>query len=916
MTMTTRSIQTDSAHPYPAMRFIMQYIHRILFFCLYVVFMTTQTAQAVTISASPTSANVGQNISFIVRSTYNSLPYSGCYMQIDFGDGSGWINMTPPCTDNSCTNRTSHAYSAAGSYRVRTQVDPSNPDCPVLIEDPKTASTAVTITEPVQEPAEPQEINLPDGVVGMDYEYELGNRTGRYQLISGRMDPGLKILFNQIKGVPEKEGKYRFMIRATGTNLTKARKAADTIDTWYNLKITKALLRVTPDPKEITLDRNRSGSFTISYLLTSTEQLDDTITSARGVFLAGNRALGTVNTPLTTQMTRGRARVSERVTIPLSVIKTAQRLGMDKITYQRTFKAQYMDAATTSTTAITVGTGFTFTHIRITFLDKTSKKFVKRNEKIDGARVELTYEGAGLLKGYWQVDDRILARVTKTLPFANSRTITLMLPKVPPLPTHATGSHRLRFVITNPPMNIAFPQIIYIVTGEDLSATHPIRLLLPRDNATVGQDGLTFSWQPRHDTHLYKLEILPGDAMEHQPVFSAYTGKTTYSIPAAVAAKKFSDKGTWRWQVIGLDRNRKPIAKSGVRTFRLNAANNAISMVPGRILMLFSDKNNQENSARITAMLNQYDLKMEKRTMLPHLGSELVIFSTTDDVDILLDRLQKEQQGMLIQADYLYSTLAKFSEGANREKILHFLGLNNLDQGGKERIAIIDTGVDLNITDLKDRIMAHANCVDSSPYRGELHGTAVASIIGARIDGQGVAGLAPQSNLIALRACEQTGPKKAEGRCYSSSLLKALDRAMEHQATIVNMSIGTKAKDTMVATALDKLADAGTMLVAPAGNDPAQTSLSFPASHAKVVSVAGQSDEGHPMPNATVAAQADLILPGQYVAVELHRTSFMHGTSMASAEAAGLFAALHPDADRMADCRQQERLIACLARSH
>jgi hypothetical protein len=379
-----------------------------------------------------------------------------------------------------------------------------------------------------------QEIDLPDGVVGMDYEYDLGNRTNRYQLISGRMDTGLKILFNQIKGVPEREGKYRFQIRETDAR-------GNTIDTWYNLKITRALLSVTPDPKEITLDRNRAGRFRITYILKSSEQLDDTITSARGIFLAGNRTLGSVTTPLSTQMVQGRARVSEQVTIPLAVIKTAQRMGLDKIRYQRTFNARYMDAATTSSTAITVGTGFTITRIRITFLDHTAKKFVKRNEKIDGARVELEYEGAGTLSGYWQVDDRILARITKNLPFANSRTITLTLPKVPPLPTYSIGSHRLRFVITNPPMppDISFPQIIYIVTGEDLSTTHPIGLLTPRNRAAIGIGDLSFTWKNRREVATYRFEILDEQHGSDKILFSAYAKKPAYIIPARVARKKF-----------------------------------------------------------------------------------------------------------------------------------------------------------------------------------------------------------------------------------------------------------------------------------------------------------------------------------------------------------------------------------------
>jgi subtilisin family serine protease len=131
------------------------------------------------------------------------------------------------------------------------------------------------------------------------------------------------------------------------------------------------------------------------------------------------------------------------------------------------------------------------------------------------------------------------------------------------------------------------------------------------------------------------------------------------------------------------------------------------------------------------------------------------------------------------------------------------------------------------------------------------------------------------------------------------------------------MSLGTTSADELVSQAIDTTAATGTILVSPAGNDPAQVTLAFPASHPKVVSVAGQTDKGRPMPNNAVATQADIVLPAQYVQVTLpgNRTSFMHGTSMASAEAAGLFANLHPDASRIADCRKQNHLIACLTRS-
>jgi hypothetical protein len=614
-------------------------------------------------------------------------------------------------------------------------------------------------------------------------------------------------------------------------------------------------------------------------------------------------------------MTKGTAQLNEQVKIPLDIIKTAQRMGIKNIRYQRTFTPRYMDAATTSSTAIAVGTGFTFTKIRITFLDHTSKRFVKRNERIDGAMVELRYEGAGLLKGYWQADDRILARVTKSLPFANSRTITLKLPKVPPLPTHSTGSHRLRFVITNPVMNIPFPQVIYIVTGEDLSKAHPIHLLSPVNDETLSTDKLSFSWKPRHGTTLYHLELFRGKGKKKQTVvFSAFSKKAFYTLPETIRRKKLHSNTRYFWRVTGLDKDNKPIAQSRLRS--LTVGPDSLTYVPGRLLMLIENKN---NSAMLDALVKKYHLSLIEKKNLPRLGRDLVFFSTTnmENIEELSRRLMTENSGITAQPDYYYSTLGTVIEEQNRQIILQFLKLKTTPSGKDVRVAIIDTGVDLNHDDLAPNIIAHANYIKKSPYRAELHGTAVAGIIGAVLNGKGNAGIAPESKLIALRACEQRQPDKADGRCYSSSIIQAIDGAMANKARVINMSLGTSAPDTMVASALDKAAEAGMILVAPAGNDRNQKKLAFPASHPRVISVAGILENGKKIPNNGVADLADCILPAQYILVTLpgNRVSFMHGTSMASAETAGLLADLHPNTKKMADCRGTDHLISCIART-
>ncbi len=869
----------------------------ILIFTFFLLALLPHAASAVSITA-PSSATVGQTITATSTADidYLSLP---CTLQINFGDASGWQNAVPQCTTPDCRRSLPHVYTTPGLYSIQTR----GSGCTFF--GPATDTTRIIVTG--APPPVIQEIDLPDGVVGMEYEYELGARSNRYRKTTGRMDSGLKIVRNTITGTPVKEGRYRFQITATDPS-------GNVVTTWYNLKIIKALLTVTTTPKKITLDRNRAGSFRLTYHFKSSEELDDTLSSPRGVFLAGSRQLGTINNNISVRMTKGRAQLREQVTIPLSVIKTAQRMGLDTIRYQRTFTPKYMNAATTSSIAVTVGTGFTFTKIRITFLDKTSKKFVKRNEKIDGAKVELHYEGAGLLKGYWQVDDRILARVTKNLPFTNGRTITLQLPKVPSLPTHSMGSHRLRFVITNPPMRIPFPQVIYVVTGEDLAASHPIHLLSPIDGAAADPTALTFSWKPRHDVTLYKLEILAGKGKKQETIFSAFSKKSSYTLPNKVGMKKLIEGKKYKWRITGLDRDNNPVAQSRDEEFRLGPR--PLSYVPGRLLMLVDLRPGLDINKLVTTLTSKYPLTLKGRKPLPQLGRELVTFATSGNVEQLGRVIAAEQQGIVIQPDYLYLTMGAISEQANRNNLFQFLNLKTNSSGKGVRVAIIDTGVDLDHNDLSANIVAHANFIKGSPYRAEIHGTAVAGIIGALINGTGSAGIAPESRLIALRACKQVRPDKAEGRCYSSTIIQAIDAAIADKARFINMSLGAHVPDLLVASGLDTAADAGMVILAPAGNDPHQTSLAFPASHPKVISVAGLLDNGRKMPNNRVAGLADCVLPAQYIQVTLpgNRVSFMNGTSMASAEAAGVLADLNPDTEKITACRKTPRLLACLGK--
>lgn len=339
------------------------------------------------------------------------------------------------------------------------------------------------------------------------------------------------------------------------------------------------------------------------------------------------------------------------------------------------------------------------------------------------------------------------------------------------------------------------------------------------------------------------------------------------------------------------------------------------SYVSGRLLMLF-DKNREENNKAILEELTRkYHLKVVGRKKLSRFGREIILFSAAGDMEVLSRRMRREYKGLQVQPDYFYFTLGTVEEDLNRETVLGFLNIQTSSTGRGVRVAIIDTGVDVNHEELSPHIITYSNYVEGSEYRPEIHGTAVAGIIGALFNGNGTAGIAPESELIALRACEQLYEDRAVARCSSSSIVQAIDAAIALRADIVNMSLGTSFSDHIVATILDDPAAGNTLFLAPAGNDAGLTALAFPASHPHVISVAGELDDGSLVPNSQVASLADLILPSHYVLATLpgSEIGFMTGTSMASAEASGLFAILHPDLKTVAVCRGKPGLVLCLA---
>lgn len=227
-------------------------------------------------------------------------------------------------------------------------------------------------------------------------------------------------------------------------------------------------------------------------------------------------------------------------------------------------------------------------------------------------------------------------------------------------------------------------------------------------------------------------------------------------------------------------------------------------------------------------------------------------------------------------------------------------------QGRGVRVAVIDTGVDVQHPELKGRIGAEHDFVlqpGAVPHR-ERHGTAVAGIIGARANnGEGIVGVAPAAELLVLKACWPLSAGTAEATCNSFTLARALAAAIDLDADILNLSLAGPADpllSRMVAVAIAR----GSLVIAAVPQAWTRGGRSiFPASVPGVIAVRASETTG--------ASDGVVPAPGQHVLAPAPGGSydFQSGSSMAAAHVSGVAALLREQRPRLSPVELEPLLL-------
>ncbi len=221
----------------------------------------------------------------------------------------------------------------------------------------------------------------------------------------------------------------------------------------------------------------------------------------------------------------------------------------------------------------------------------------------------------------------------------------------------------------------------------------------------------------------------------------------------------------------------------------------------------------------------------------------------------------------------------------------NFPSIWSATKGKGIKVAVIDTAVDLNHPDIKIEggwdFVKNAALSKISPKIG--HGTHVCGIIGAKDNGLGIVGVAPECSLYNLAVLDENGSGSY------ANIIKALDWCIKNKMDIINMSLGGGGDSLEFYKAIRRVYDANIPMICAGGNGAWETGyLDFPGTYNETISVAAVNPNFSRATFSSIGPNIDIAAPGvDIVSCTPNNTySSYSGTSMATPFVAGLVALL------------------------
>lgn len=261
----------------------------------------------------------------------------------------------------------------------------------------------------------------------------------------------------------------------------------------------------------------------------------------------------------------------------------------------------------------------------------------------------------------------------------------------------------------------------------------------------------------------------------------------------------------------------------------------------------------------------------------------------------------------LFTADAGPVTYIEADASVSGELVVSDPAYNNPDQGYAQRklglaaswdvtegtadvvIAILDTGINPAHPELAGRLVAGYDFVnnDADPMDDFGHGTHVAGIVAAELNGASIVGVCPKCKLMPVKVLNEKNGGKW------SYVVQGILYAVDNGARVINLSLGAGVSSATLESAIKYAQDHNVVVVAAAGNGGSET-VFYPAALPYVIAVGATDRNDVRWSLSNYGDFVDVVAPGVNIYSAYHDLgnttgyAYMTGTSMATPFVSGL----------------------------
>lgn len=297
-------------------------------------------------------------------------------------------------------------------------------------------------------------------------------------------------------------------------------------------------------------------------------------------------------------------------------------------------------------------------------------------------------------------------------------------------------------------------------------------------------------------------------------------------------------------------------------------------------------------------------IKIFRLSSIQQAGVLFELLNQQESVAEAVTQLQNENGVLYAQPNFNYETQVALTSSPYNDPLsglqygarqMRAEQLHKLSTGRGVKVALIDTGVDYDHSDLKGRVVDRINFVeDDKSFKTDVHGTLVAGVIAARPNnGIGIYGIAPGVSLIAIKSLKPRQSNSVIADGSSHTVAQGLDYAINHGARVINLSIGGP-REPLISRLTRAAVARGIMVVAAAGNDGRDAQPKYPAALEEVLAVTGVDSRDQLYSSASRGTYVDLAAPGVEIMSTAPSNKFnaFSGTSMAAPHVSAFVALL------------------------